>query len=35
MLGHRLKTASAVALYLVIQLAALWAAASAWGAATG
>jgi hypothetical protein len=38
MLGFRLKTASAVAIYLVVQLAALYAAARAWGmwfAATG
>jgi hypothetical protein len=31
MFGRRTKTASAVALYLVVQLAALYAAASAWG----
>jgi hypothetical protein len=31
MLGHRTRTASAVAIYLVVQLAALYAAASQWG----
>jgi hypothetical protein len=31
MFDHRARTASAVAIYLVVQLAALWAAASQWG----